>query len=244
MHARTATPGARQPTVVDAAELRRHQRALRVLVVVLIPLAVWTVAGLVLLWPGDISRSVNADVAGYSVPGVTYPSARITAVEEISCEGLSGSTPGAQTSRCANVTGQLLQSEDAGLCTTVPLTAALYASGAEVGQKIVLIRVPPADGQPAQYQFSDFERRGPLILLALAFAVVVVAVARWRGFASLVGLGFAGFILVKFMFPALVAGSNPILVGLVGSSAIMFVVLYAAHGFSARTTTALVGTLV
>jgi uncharacterized membrane protein len=57
------------------------------------------------------------------------------------------------------------------------------------------------------------------------------------------GLGFAGFILIKFMFPALVAGSDPILVGLIGSSAIMFVVLYAAHGFSARTTTALVGTL-
>jgi uncharacterized membrane protein len=71
----------------------------------------------------------------------------------------------------------------------------------------------------------------------------VIAVARWRGFASLLGLGFAGFILVKFMFPALVAGANPIMVALIGSSAIMFVVLYAAHGFSARTTTALVGTL-
>jgi uncharacterized membrane protein len=33
------------------------------------------------------------------------------------------------------------------------------------------------------------------------------------------------------------------MVALIGSSAIMFVVLYAAHGFSARTTTALVGTL-
>ena len=108
---------------------------------------------------------------------------------------------------------------------------------------IRLVRVPPADGQPAQYQFSDFERRTPLIAFALIFAAVVIAVARWRGFASLIGLGFAAFILVKFMFPALVAGTNPIAVGLIGSSAIMFVVLYAAHGFSARTTTALVGTL-
>ena len=33
------------------------------------------------------------------------------------------------------------------------------------------------------------------------------------------------------------------MVGLIGSSAIMFVVLYATHGFSARTSTALVGTL-
>ncbi|MFL6064062.1 MAG: YibE/F family protein [Friedmanniella sp.] len=242
-HSLTASPGAGQPTVVDAAELRRHQRALRVLVVVLIPLAIWTIVGLIAFWPGDISRSVNPDVAGFSVPGVTYPTARITAVEEITCDGLSGSTPGVQSSRCANVTARILDGNDAGLYATVPLTDALYSSGAEVGQKIKLIRVPPADGQPAQYQFSDFERRTPLILLTLAFAAVVVAVARWRGFASLVGLGFAGFILVKFMFPALVAGSNPILIGLIGSSAIMFVVLYAAHGFSARTTTALVGTL-
>jgi hypothetical protein len=77
----------------------------------------------------------------------------------------------------------------------------------------------------------------------LIFAVVVIVVARWRGFAALLGLGFAGFILVTFMFPALIAGSNPIMIGLIGSAAIMFVALYAAHGFSARTTTALVGTL-
>lgn len=242
-HSRPARPGGGQLAMVDADELRRHRRALRMLVVVLIPLAVWTLVGLIALWPGDISEQVNSDVAGYSVPGVTYPTARITAVEQISCEGLSGSTPGIDDSRCANITAQLLEGDDEGLSATVPLTDALYSSGVEVGQKIKLIRIPPADGQPSQFQFSDFERRTPLILLTLAFVAVVVVVARWRGFASLVGLGFAGFILVKFMFPALVAGENPILIGLIGSSAIMFVVLYAAHGFSARTTTALVGTL-
>jgi len=243
-HSRPAGPGGTTSlALVDADELRRHRRALRMLVVVLIPLAIWTIAGLVLMWPGDISRSVNPEVAGYSVPGVTYPKARISGIESVSCEGLSGSTPGVSDNRCANVTAVLEQGDDKGLSVTVPLTDAIFSSGTKVGQEVKLVRVPPADGQPAQYQFSDFDRGTPLLLLTLLFAVVVVAVARWRGFASLVGLGFAGFILVKFMFPALVAGSNPILVGLIGSSAIMFVVLYAAHGFSARTTTALVGTL-
>ena len=231
----------RQP-LVDAGELRRHRRALRILVVVLIPLAVWTVAGLIVLWPGNISAHVNQDVAGYSVAGVTYPKGRISKLSEISCDGLSGSTPGVST-RCANATVTLLEGDDNGKAVDVPLTAAVYSSGVEVGQVVRLVRVPPADGQPAQYQFSDFERRVPLIAFALIFAAVVIGVARWRGFASLIGLVFAGFILVKFMFPALVAGTNPIAVGLIGSSAIMFVVLYAAHGFSARTTTALVGTL-
>jgi uncharacterized membrane protein len=229
--------------LVNPDELRRHQRALRILIVVLIPLAIWTLVGLIVFWPGDISRHVNADVAGYSVPGVTYPTARVTEVTEISCEGLSGSTPGVTTARCADVTAQLLQGDDKGKAVTVPVTAAIYSSGMEVGQVIKLVRVPPSPDQPAQYQFSDFERRVPLLVVGLLFAIAVVVVARWRGFAALLGLGFAGVILVTFMFPALIAGSNPIMIGLIGSSAIMFVALYAAHGFSARTTTALVGTL-
>ncbi len=228
---------------VTAAELYRHRRALRILVVVLVPLGVWTLVGLIALWPGDVASHVNSDVAGYSVPGVTYPRAKITEVEPISCDGLAGSTPGVSDTRCANLTAEVLEGAGKGSSTSVPLTQAISVSGVRVGQVIKLIRVPPADGQSAQYQFSDFERRVPLLVFALIFVAVVVAVARWRGFASLVGLGFAGFILVKFVFPALVSGQDPILIGLIGSSAIMFVVLYAAHGFSARTTTALVGTL-
>ncbi|HLL62223.1 MAG TPA: YibE/F family protein, partial [Propionibacteriaceae bacterium] len=232
------------PPMLDPDELRRHRRALRILVVVLIPLAIWTVVGLIVFWPGDISDRVNPDLAGgYNIPGVTYPSARITEVKEIACDGLPGSTPEVSELNCAEVVAELQEGDDRGLAVSVPLTEAVYSSGVEVGQVIKLTRVPPVDDQPAQYQFADFERRTPLIVLTVLFAVAVVAVARWRGFASLIGLAFAGFILVKFMFPALVAGSNPLLIGLIGSSAIMFVVLYAAHGFSARTSTALVGTL-
>ena len=95
--------------LVNPDELRHHQRALRILIVVLIPLAIWTVVGLIAFWPGDISRHVNSDVAGYSVPGVTYPTARITGIKEISCEGLSGSKPGATDARCADVTSELLE---------------------------------------------------------------------------------------------------------------------------------------
>jgi uncharacterized membrane protein len=229
--------------LVNPDELRRHQRALRILIVVLIPLAIWTLVGLVAYWPGDESRHVNGDVAGYSVPGVTYPTARITDIKEISCEGLTGSTPGASNARCADITARLLKGDDRGNTVTVPMTSAVYASGVKVGEVIKLVRVPPTADQPAQYQFSDFERGTPLLVVGLLFAVVVIVVARWRGFAALLGLGFAGFILVTFMFPALIVGTNPIMVGLIGSSAIMFVALYAAHGFSARTTTALVGTL-
>ena len=91
--------------------------------------------------------------------------------------------------------------------------------------------------------FTDFVRGPPLGLLAAVFAVLVVAVARWRGFAALVGLGISMGVIGAFMLPALLEGKPALPVALVTSSAIMFVVLYLAHGFTLRTSTALVGTL-
>jgi len=45
------------------------------------------------------------------------------------------------------------------------------------------------------------------------------------------------------MLPALLAGRSPVAVAVCGSAAILFVILYLAHGVSARTSTALLGTL-
>ena len=212
------------------------------MIVVLIPLAVWTLVGLIALWPRDVASHVNPDVANYNVPGVSYPTGRISSIAAMSCEGMPGSTPGVESGTCANLSVEVLDGDERGTTVEVQLTDAVFASGVSIGQEVKLIRVPPMDGQPAGYQFSDFERRTPLIVITLIFVAVVIAVARWRGLASLIGLGFAAIILVSFMFPALISGSNPVLVGLVGSSAIMFVVPFAAHGFSARTMTALLGT--
>lgn len=227
------------------SEIRRV-RALRLMIVVLIPIAIWTVVGLIWLWPGNVSAHIQQDVSQYSVKGMTIPTGEITKVEATSCQGTPGSGSG-QTGGtgqdCANLTVRLLTGTDRGKEVQVTLTQAQFGSGARVGQQVKLFQLPGAQGQPPTFQFSDFDRTVPLIALAAVFAVVVVVVARWRGFAALVGLAFAGFILIEFMFPALVSGSNPLLVGLVGSSAIMFVVLYAAHGFSTRTTTALIGTI-
>jgi uncharacterized membrane protein len=44
--------------------------------------------------------------------------------------------------------------------------------------------------------------------------------------------------------PSLLAGSDPVAVAVVGAGLIMFIVLYVTHGVSARTSTAVVGTLV
>jgi uncharacterized membrane protein len=53
----------------------------------------------------------------------------------------------------------------------------------------------------------------------------------------------AYFVLANFLLPGLVEGKPPLLLALVGSTVIMIGVLYFAHGFSARTSTALLGTV-
>jgi len=144
---------------------------------------------------------------------------------------------------CATATLTMEDGPEANENVRVELAPDVYAAGVEPRVRLVLSRAP-GNGDPDEfYSFNDFARGFPIATLALAFAVAVIAVARMRGLASILGLSFAFVILLKFMLPALLAGSSPVLIGLVGSSAIMVVVLYLAHGFSARTTTALLGTL-
>lgn len=232
------------PTPTSPEDMARQRRALRLMIITLIPIAVWTLGALIIMWPGNISGHVTKNISTYSVEGLTVQTARISQVAEINCDGVPGSTsaPGADQT-CGKATVEMLDGPETGqTIEEITLKASDYGSGVKPGQKVKLFRIP-MEGMPAQYQFSEFERGVPLWVFTLLFVVAVVAVARLRGFMAIVGLGWAFFIMVYFMFPALVSGSNPIVVGLVGGSAIMFVVLYAAHGFSARTTTALLGTL-
>ncbi len=93
------------------------------------------------------------------------------------------------------------------------------------------------------YSFYDYERAWPLAALAAVFAVVVVAIAGWRGLRALIGIVVAFGVLVVFMLPALRDGAAAIPVALVASSLILYAVLYLAHGVSLRTSAALLGTL-
>lgn len=93
------------------------------------------------------------------------------------------------------------------------------------------------------YAFFDYERTWPLVALAVVFAVVIVAVARWRGLRAIVGIVVAFAVLMIFLLPALRDGAPAIPVALVASAAILYAVIYLAHGVSLRTSAALLGTL-
>lgn len=70
-----------------------------------------------------------------------------------------------------------------------------------------------------------------LAIFTILFVVAVLVVAGRKGFFGLLGLVVSGVVLFGFMIPALTSGQPAVWVA-IGSTAIMFVVLYLAHGVS------------
>jgi uncharacterized membrane protein len=207
------------------------------MLLLLVPVGLATVIGLLVLWPDGGSSRAQQAAETYLPPGTTYPEGRVVSVEPYEC-GADAARP----ATCATAVVEITEGEGAGDFQQIDIQPDVVAAGVEKGDMLVLTRDGGAEGG-ATYQFFDYARGAPIIVLAVAFAVVVGLVARLRGLAALLGLAFAFVILLQFVLPGLLAENSPTLVSLVGSAAIMFVVLYLAHGFSARTTTALVGTL-
>ena len=218
----------------DGFEVRRGPRAalLGALAVALVA----TLVGAVLIWPDRDRADEVQEQVDFLADGVTFVGGAVEGVQP-ACASLNDETDG-----CGQVTAKVGKGDDAEQ-VTVEVPPEVSESGLEAGDELRLLRIPGADGEPAQYSYFGVNRSSPLLLLTLLFAVVVIAVARWRGVRALFGLAFSGVAVLWFMLPALVAGENGLWVGVVGSAAIVFVVLYSTHGLSIRTSAAVAGTL-
>lgn len=94
------------------------------------------------------------------------------------------------------------------------------------------------------FYITEFVRRRPLFWLFLIFVIFTVVVGRWRGLSSLLGLFFSFFIILKFVFPQILAGNDPIFIAILGSLVIIPVTFYLSHGINKKTTVAIVGTFI
>ena len=203
----------------------------RLLVAIVGPIAVATLLGLLILWPTGESPSLGgAEIEQFK--------GTVSAVEENDC---GPDVP--SNFVCRTVTTTIDSGPDAGDRVSFETADPSSAEGLETGDKILLTRSPDPEGGN-DYFFADFQRGVPLVVLGIMFAVLVVALSRWRGLAALAGLALSLLLLVKFILPAILQGESPVLVSIVGSSAIMFVTLYLAHGWNVRTTSAVIGTLI
>jgi uncharacterized membrane protein len=198
-------------------------------------LAVLTVLGMLLLWPDGDDRP---DLAAVGISGEFFD-AEVTSLDEFECPNTDD---GAEL-RCATATFTLTNGPDDGDEVVQDLFDLDALTPIAPGDRVVM-RFDPNAGEGFEYQYTgDRQRKSVLFWLAVVFAVAVVALGRLRGLAALAGLAGSLVVLLVFILPAIIDGRDPLLVAVVGASAIAFLALYLAHGFNTMTTVALFGTL-
>jgi uncharacterized membrane protein len=129
---------------------------------------------------------------------------------------------------------------------TVPITLGPLATAPHIGSgtHVRVSRVPQPRGAATgaeRYSFVDIDRHAPLAWLAVLFGVLAVALARWRGALAVAGVGLSLLLVTKFLVPAILAGSSPGLVSLVGALAVMFITLVMTNGVGVQSLAAALG---
>ena len=224
--------------------------AARIVVGLLIAIGIGVLAGGVLLWPAQQKVDIplpfqDATGGAVSTEGGQVISSTLGDCGSPSVGQVLTTTPApgiAGAGRCAQALIAIESGPNVGANTLLEFSPSPGQPNLAAGEHIRITRQVDPQGATS-YAFYDYERTWPLILLAAAFAVVIVAVARWRGLRALIGIVVAFGILVVFLLPALRDGAPAIPVALVASAAILYAVLYLAHGVSLRTSAALLGTL-
>jgi uncharacterized membrane protein len=204
---------------------RTHRQLLAVVGLILLV----TLGGLAALWPSA------SDLPQTEAPEDLIAAVIVDVEEE---ERDTESFPGA-SGAFATVTLDVLEGPDEGRSIELDVNLDGYPPFTP-GDRVALARSVVQD--EVSYFITDFQRLPTLYLLIGLFVLVVLAVGRWHGLRSLLGLGISLFIIVRFVVPAILLGTSPPLVALVGALSVMIVTLYLAHGVNAMTTSAIIGT--
>ncbi len=113
----------------------------------------------------------------------------------------------------------------------------------KVNDKVMVTFSKDFEGNDYFY-ITDYIRRDSLVWLFLIFVVLVVAIAKWRGILSLIGMGISFLVIFSFILPKILAGSNPVEIAILGSLVIIPVSFFLSHGFNKKTVVAIAGTLI
>ena len=224
--------------------------ATKIVVGALVAIGIAVLAGAVWLWPSEQKVDIPLPFQNASGGAVTTEAGHVLSSKSAPCGSPSnGAVLTAEPAPAPPGGGQCVQNVIAidsgpnnGANTMLEFSGGPGQPNLAVGDHVRISRQVDNAGATS-YAFYDYERTWPLIALAAIFAVVIVAVAGWRGLRAIIGILIAFIVLVVFLLPALRDGAPAIPVALVAAAAILYAVIYLAHGVSLRTSAALLGTL-
>ncbi|NJK45746.1 MAG: YibE/F family protein [Pleurocapsa sp. SU_196_0] len=108
-----------------------------------------------------------------------------------------------------------------------------------------LIQVYPTLGPSNEFLFyaNDHVRRGGLLWLVVAFVAIAAIIGRAKGLRAIIGMAVSLGVILIVIVPAIVAGWNPVLIAILGSSLILAASVYFVHGFNMTAHSSLVATV-
>jgi uncharacterized membrane protein len=199
----------------------------RVLWQIVIVSAVLTVVGILLLWPGHRG--------GFEDP------------LQLDAEPINAKVVSAELQPCS--------SSPLDSCSVASFELSGYPYDGEIGRieeglpgrldvgDKIRVTFFETDAGERIFSLYDYQRNTPMMILFVLFVASVVLLGRWRGLGALAGLGMSLLVIVWFTLPAILDGSNAVMVAVVTASLIAFIALFLAHGFDHATAVALVATL-
>jgi uncharacterized membrane protein len=199
-------------------------RSGRSLVAAVAAVALFTLAGLAALWPYGWHPAASAATGTVA--------ATVEKVTDAPCAGTS------QVCRTVDVAVEGGHKQFRFPVRNAPSVG--------VGDHVRLLRtgdpnVAPAAAGDVYYEFAEVDRRGSLLWLTGAFAIVAVGLLRRRGALAVGGVAFSLAVLLGFVVPAILAGKPALLVALVAALAVMFVTLVLTNGLGVQTLAAALG---
>lgn len=189
-------------------------RRVRILLAaLLVPAAIATLVGLVLLWPSGPAATASSPAA------LTRPvRAQVTETRATPCDpNAAPASVGPAGRSCVGVVVHMTDGPRAGrdLVQIVPREPGTPVFA--VGDAVVLGWSGGNPDDPGSYQIVDFQRGTALGWLAALFAAAVLVLGRWRGLAALVALVLSFGVLLVFVLPSILAGHDPLWVAVIGS---------------------------
>jgi len=113
----------------------------------------------------------------------------------------------------------------------------------KVNDKVIVTFSKDFEGNDSFF-ITDYVRRSALLWLFVIFVIIAVAIGRWQGAASLVGMAISFLVIFKFILPKIYAGNDPVQIAILGSLIIIPATFLLSHGVNKKTVIAIVGTLI
>ncbi len=110
------------------------------------------------------------------------------------------------------------------------------------GDRIVVLEV--IQNGRTTYSVWDKLRINYIYFAVIGFFGLILLFAGIKGLGSITGMIISFGILMGFIVPQILNGRDPLLISILGSLAILFVTIFLAHGFSKRTTSAVISTFI